>query len=155
MLRFCFTTYFSLATSVLYLTECIKNSTLSQAAVEATWTCLYCLLQAILLDLGDNMLLNLQICKVHLELLLVLCPEQQTAMLTLQANGFTQLWSLPFQNSIKSVQTTWTLLKAGRMDGCSYFSLQVPFRIILFILYVVQLTQVLIISDFLLLPLLV
>jgi len=35
------------------------------------------------------------------------------------------------------------------MDGCSYFGLQIPFRNILFILYAVQLTQDLIVSDFL------
>lgn len=73
----------------------------------------------------------------------------------LQVNGFTHLWRLPFQNSIRAVQTTWALLKAGRTDGCSYFGLQAPFRNIPFILYAVQLTQVLIISDFLPLPLLV
>lgn len=37
----------------------------------------------------------------------------------------------------------------------SYFNLQAPFKKILFVLYAVQLTQVLIISDFLPLPLLV
>lgn len=150
-----FPTYFAQATSMLYLTECSQNFILSQAALEATWTCLYCLLLAVLLDVGDSILSKLQICrylsfssKAPLELLLILCPEQQTDTFTVQANGFTHLWSLPFQNSIKAVQTTWTLLKMGIMESCSYFSLQTSFRLILFILYVVQLTQVIITSDF-------
>lgn len=62
-------------------------------------------LQAVPLGLGDSMLSNLQICKAHLELLLVLCPEQQIAMFTLQVNRFTQLGSLPVQNSIKAIQS--------------------------------------------------
>lgn len=161
MLIFCFTTNFAQPTSILYLTVQPKLYSITSSS----WGNMNLPVLPFTgssSGLGDSMLSNLQICrclsfssKAPLGLLLILCPEQQTGMFTVQVNGFTHLRSLPFQNMIKAVQTTWTLLKVGKMDSCSYFSLRMSFRVILFILYVVQLTQVLVTSDFPLLPLLV